>query len=297
MNIMGKRKYLYLLSLAVIIPGVISLSIWKLKLSIDFTGGSVTEVSGTYDESKVKSIAEKNGYQNIVLTKSDNVLILKTKEISDANHRKFTAELIKEIPSAKESRFESVGPSVSKTLARNAFYSVALASFFIVIYLSMAFKKVSKPLNSWEFGLMAVVALIHDVLVVVGIFSILGHFFNVEIDSMFITAILTIIGFSVHDTIVVYDRIREKVIKDGVDNFEKLVNKSLLETLSRSVNTSLTVILTLLILFLFGGESIKIFVLALLVGIATGTYSSIFVASALLVDSFKFKGKLKTKNA
>ncbi|KKQ94333.1 MAG: Protein translocase subunit SecF [candidate division CPR2 bacterium GW2011_GWC2_39_10] len=130
-----------------------------------------------------------------------------------------------------------------------------------------------------------------------GIFSILGHFFNVEIDSMFITAILTIIGFSVHDTIVVYDRIREKVIKDGVDNFEKLVNKSLLETLSRSVNTSLTVILTLLILFLFGGESIKIFVLALLVGIATGTYSSIFVASALLVDSFKFKGKLKTKNA
>ncbi|KKR36087.1 MAG: Protein translocase subunit SecF [candidate division CPR2 bacterium GW2011_GWC1_39_9] len=297
MNIMGKRKYLYLLSLAVIIPGVISLSIWKLKLSIDFTGGSVTEVSGTYDESKVRSIAEKNGYQNIVLTKSDNVLILKTKEISDANHRKFTAELIKEIPSAKESRFESVGPSVSKTLARNAFYSVALASFFIVIYLSMAFKKVSKPLNSWEFGLMAVVALIHDVLVVVGIFSILGHFFNVEIDSMFITAILTIIGFSVHDTIVVYDRIREKVIKDGVDNFEKLVNKSLLETLSRSVNTSLTVILTLLILFLFGGESIKIFVLALLVGIATGTYSSIFVASALLVDSFKFKGKLKTKNA
>ena len=297
MNIMGKRKYLYLLSLAVIIPGVISLSICKLKLSIDFTGGSVTEVSGTYDESKVRSIAEKNGYQNIVLTKSDNVLILKTKEISDANHRKFTAELIKEIPSAKESRFESVGPSVSKTLARNAFYSVALASFFIVIYLSMAFKKVSKPLNSWEFGLMAVVALIHDVLVVVGIFSILGHFFNVEIDSMFITAILTIIGFSVHDTIVVYDRIREKVIKDGVDNFEKLVNKSLLETLSRSVNTSLTVILTLLILFLFGGESIKIFVLALLVGIATGTYSSIFVASALLVDSFKFKGKLKTKNA
>jgi len=207
------------------------------------------------------------------------------------------AELIKEIPTAKENRFESVGPSISKTLERNAFYTVALASVFIVIFLSMAFKKVSKPLNSWEFGLMAVVALIHDVIVVVGIFSMLGHFFGIEIDSMFITAILTIIGFSVHDTIVVYDRIREKAIKEGVDNFEQLVNKSLLETLTRSINTSLTVILTLLILFLFGGESIKIFVLALLVGIATGTYSSIFVASALLVDSFKLKGKLKTKNA
>ena len=297
MNIIGKRKYLYLLSLIVIIPGVISLSIWKLKLSIDFTGGSVTEVSGTTNQDKVRAIADKNGYQNIIIAASDKVLIMKTKEIPDANHRKFMAELIKEIPTAKENRFESVGPSISKTLERNAFYTVALASVFIVIFLSMAFKKVSKPLNSWELRLMAVVALIHDVIVVVGIFSMLGHFFGIEIDSMFITAILTIIGFSVHDTIVVYDRIREKAIKEGVDNFEQLVNKSLLETLTRSINTSLTVILTLLILFLFGGESIKIFVLALLVGIATGTYSSIFVASALLVDSFKLKGKLKTKNA
>ena len=203
MNIIGKRKYLYLLSLIVIIPGVISLSIWKLKLSIDFTGGSVTEVSGTTNQDKVRAIADKNGYQNIIIAASDKVLIMKTKEIPDANHRKFMAELIKEIPTAKENRFESVGPSISKTLERNAFYTVALASVFIVIFLSMAFKKVSKPLNSWEFGLMAVVALIHDVIVVVGIFSMLGHFFGIEIDSMFITAILTIIGFSVHDTIVV----------------------------------------------------------------------------------------------
>ncbi|HBG81438.1 TPA: protein translocase subunit SecF [candidate division CPR2 bacterium] len=293
MNIMGKRKFLYILSLAIIIPGIIALLLWGLKLSIDFTGGTLLEIAGTQDVNAVKVIADENKFENTIITTSGDLVVLKAKEIPDATHRKFIEDLKVKIPGATENRFESVGPTMSKTITKNAFYSVGLASIFIVIYLAYAFKKVSKPLSPWEFGIMAVVALIHDALVVVGVFAIFGHFLHIEIDSMFITAILTIIGFSVHDTIVVYDRIREKALKEGVDNFESLVNRSILETFSRSINTSMTVIMTLLVIYLFGGATIKHFILALLIGITAGTYSSIFVASALLVESFNLKQKLR----
>jgi len=165
----------------------------------------------------------------------------------------------------------------------NALKAVVIASILIILYITWSFRQVPKPTSSFRFGVCAIIALIHDVLVVIGVFAILGHFLNVEIDSLFVTAILTVIGFSVHDTIVVFDRIRENLRKMGGSDFPKTVNESIIQTIGRSLNTSLTVVLILIALLLFGGESIRWFVVALLIGVVSGTYSSIFNASPLLV--------------
>ncbi|MBI4099658.1 protein translocase subunit SecF [Candidatus Microgenomates bacterium] len=179
-------------------------------------------------------------------------------------------------------RSETVGPVIGKETTANAIYSVGLASLAIILYIAYAFRGIPKPYSSWKFGVAAVVALLHDVLVVVGVFSLLGHFAGVQVDALFVTALLTVIGFSVHDTIVVFDRIRENLRKLS-GPFSQIVNQSLLETLARSLSTSLTVLLTLLALLLFGGETIRYFVLALFIGVFSGTYSSIFNAAPLLV--------------
>ncbi|MEA2573100.1 MAG: preprotein translocase subunit SecF [Chloroflexia bacterium] len=176
--------------------------------------------------------------------------------------------------------FRSVGPTVGQELIGRAFWAIALASAAILIYLTLVFRRVP---NAFRYGVCAIIALLHDVLVVVGIFAILGLVFDVEIDALFITALLTVIGFSVHDTIVVFDRTRENIMKRRFERFEEVVNYSLVQTLARSINTSITVLLTLFALYLFGGASIRNFVLTLLIGILSGTFSSIFTASMLLV--------------
>ncbi|HMA35059.1 MAG TPA: protein translocase subunit SecF [Chloroflexia bacterium] len=191
-----------------------------------------------------------------------------------------TTTTITRFDSDREIQFNTVGGTVGSEVTAQAIEAVFFASVGILIYLYYAFRRVP---NAVRYGMCALIALLHDVLVVVGIFSILGQLFNVEVDSLFITAMLTVIGFSVHDTIVVFDRIRENLLKRRFDTFDKVVNYSLVQTLTRSINTSLTVIFTLFALFLFGGVSIHTFVLALLVGIISGTYSSIFNASLLLV--------------
>jgi preprotein translocase SecF subunit len=174
----------------------------------------------------------------------------------------------------------TVGPTIGSELVQRAFFAIGLAALAILIYLTLVFRKVP---NAFRYGVCAIIALLHDVLVVVGIFAILGLLFGVEIDALFVTAMLTVIGFSVHDTIVVFDRVRENIMKRRFERFEEVVNYSLVQTLARSINTSITVVLTLLALYLFGGASIHNFVLALLIGIISGTYSSIFNASMLLV--------------
>ncbi len=173
-----------------------------------------------------------------------------------------------------------VGGSVAQETTRNAFFAVLAAAFFILLYIWFSFRKVSKP---WRYGASAIVALLHDVLVVVGVFAILGKLFNIQVDALFITALLTVCGFSVHDTIVVFDRIRENMQRRTSETFDQVVNASLVQTMARSLNTSLTVLFTLTALTLFGGASIRSFTLALLVGIFSGTYSSIFNASMILV--------------
>src|SRR6185369_15960728 len=165
----------------------------------------------------------------------------------------------------------------------NAFKAILVASLLIVLYIAWSFRSVPKPVSSWRFGVCAIIALLHDVLVLLGIFAILGHFWHVELDNLFVTAVLTVIGFSVHDTIVVFDRIRENLRRTSGSPFAQVVNDSILQTLVRSLNTSLTAILVLFTLLLFGGITIKWFVVALLIGIVSGTYSSIFNAAPLLV--------------
>jgi preprotein translocase SecF subunit len=192
-----------------------------------------------------------------------------------------------------EKSFESIGPVVGNELQSSAKWALAIAVIAIILYIAWAFRKVSYPVSSFKYGIIAAVALLHDVLSTVGVFAVLGHFLGIEVGISFVAALLTILGYSVHDTIVVFDRIRENLFRFGSRDFEETVNNCVNETLARSINTSFTVILTLTALFLFGGSSIRYFVLALIVGVTVGTYSSIFVASPLLVTWQKFDDNRK----
>lgn len=187
----------------------------------------------------------------------------------------------------EELRFESIGPVIGQELKEKSIYAVMIVLLAIIAYIAYAFRKVSYPVASWKYGLAAIIALFHDVLIIPGVFAVLGHFWGVQVDAYFITAILTILGFSVHDTIVTFDRIRENLHRRQDQTFENMVNLSVNETLVRSLNTSLTTAFVLLSVLLFGGESVRYFVLALFLGIIIGTYSSIFIASPLLVEMYR----------
>ncbi|HUD11260.1 MAG TPA: protein translocase subunit SecF [Candidatus Saccharimonadia bacterium] len=286
MNIIGKRRIWYTISFVMIVPGVISLMLFGLRLGIDFSSGEMLTAQGSVALAQAQTAATGLGFEDLqVVPAGTNQTEIRYRDPApegqhEADHQKFKSGLAKE--GFAELAFDSIGPTVSSTIAENAIASLIVVSLAIVLYVAFAFRNAPPPVSPWSFGFMAIAALLHDALFVLGVFSLLGHFAKVEVDSLFVTAILTVIGFSVHDTIVVFDRIRENLRRDKGD-FETIVNNSILETIARSINTSLTVLLTLLALFLFGGESIRLFVLALLIGIASGTYSSIFNASPLLV--------------
>lgn len=299
MNIIGKRRIWYTLSLIMIVPGVISLILFGLKLGIDFTSGELMTARGNVTIQVAQQSAAGLGFQDMTVVQSGSDYQIQYRDPApegqhEADHQKFKAALATH--GVSELSFDSIGPTVSSTIAISAITSLLIVSLAIVLYVAFAFRNAPPPVSPWSFGFMAIVALLHDAFFVLGVFSILGHFFGIEIDSLFVTAILTVIGFSVHDTIVVFDRIRENLRRER-GTFESIVNHSILETIARSINTSLTVLLTLLALFLFGGESIHIFVLALLIGIASGTYSSIFTASPLLVTWHNYKLKRLEKEA
>lgn len=288
MNIVGRKNLYFILSAAVIIPGLISLFIYGLLPSIEFTGGSRLEISTggakILDTTSIKNELEKNGVKVATIKQlTDGNLTIRTEVIEQKTKDYSMEELKKTYPDFKEKSFETQGATIGNETKKNAVKAVIIASIVIALYIAFVFKEVSRPVSSWKFGICAIIALFHDVLVVVGVFSILGRFFAVEIDSLFITAILTIMGFSVHDTIVVFDRIRENIKKNITLSFPQVVNNSILETITRSINTSLTVLIVLSTLLLFGGESLRWFLLALLIGIVSGTYSSIFSAAPLLV--------------
>lgn len=282
MDIIGKKNWYFLISLLVIIPGFISLVLWGLNLSIDFTPGSKLTFSVKNQEQiqKVEQALKSENVKVFNTETSTNLISYKTVTIDQSKNNKILTKLGSGI---KEEEFETIGPTIGKETTKNALKALLIASVLIVLYITWSFRSIPKPASSFRFGICAIAALIHDVLVVVGVFSILGHFLGVQVDSLFVTALLTIIGFSVHDTIVVFDRIRENLIRMGSSDFSSVVNESILQTLVRSLRTSLTVILVLVALLLFGGESIRWFVVALLIGITSGTYSSIFNAAPLLV--------------
>ena len=272
-------KYLFFgISLAIILPGIFSLFLYGLKPSIDFTGGTLLEIQNT--QIQTQNLTEFG----LVQKTSNNTYLIRTKPMDTAQKDSLISDLNNKYGKTELLKFETVGPVIGAELAQKALQAIVIATVAIVLYIAYAFREIPKPYSSFKFGLSAVIALLHDVLVLVGIFSILGHFFNVEIDALFVTAVLTVIGFSVHDTIVVFDRIRENLRKEGAKvSFEQVVNDSLLQTLVRSLNTSLTALFVMLAIILFGGQSIRTFALALFVGILSGTYSSIFNAAPLLV--------------
>jgi preprotein translocase subunit SecF len=288
LDIIGKKNIYFLISFLVIIPGIISLFLWGLKLSIEFTGGTrntllfpQTVNQRTVEE--VRNVYEKESAEDVSVRQADKRIIVQSKSLNKEQNDIILRQIQAKIKDVKQEEVETIGPTIGAETTLNAFKSLAIASFLIVIYIAYSFRKVPKPASSWRFGICAIVALLHDALLLLGIFSILGHFAQVEIDSLFVTAILTVIGFSVHDTIVVFDRIRENLRKTVGAPFAQVVNDSLLQTLVRSLNTSFTTILVLFTLLLFGGESIRWFVAALLIGIISGTYSSIFNAAPFLV--------------
>lgn len=286
MRLLNYYKYLFALSGIILILGVASLAIFGLKQGIDFKGGTVTELAFNqpFDQEAVKTILSEAGLNNFQLQATDNNgLIIKTEDINKETHDKINADLKSKVGEYTEKRFDSIGPTVGAELKKKALYQLVIVSLGIVIYIAYAFRKVSRPITPLQFGLAAIIALVHDLLIVLGIFSILGHFYDIEIDSLFVTAMLTVLGFSVHDTIIVFDRIRENLKVYAGQSTEFIVNHSITQTLVRSLNTSLTVLFVLLAMLLFGGETIRYFVLALFIGVAAGTYSSIFVAAPILV--------------
>jgi preprotein translocase subunit SecF len=282
-DIIRRRYWFFALSLLVIVPGLIALALWGVPLSIDFTGGTLLELQFTQpvNIAQVREVYTAHGFgDSTVQTSGANIAIIRSKSLAVDVKQSIVADLEKLYgPSVKLSD-ETVGPAVGNEVAQRAAGAVALAAVGILLYITYAFRRVE---HAFRYGVAAIIAMIHDILVVVGLAAILGKVLGWEVDALFLTALLTVVGFSVHDTIVVFDRIRENSVIYRKEAYETVVNHSVVQTLDRSINTQLTVMLTLLALVLFGGVTIQHFVIVLLIGVFSGTYSSIFNAAALLV--------------
>lgn len=284
MNIVKARKFFYFLSGLLFALSIASLVVRGLNLGVDFKGETRMEVafSDQTSRSDIQKVLIELGFPDAQIQQSgDAVFQIRTKYLSEAEHEKIQNGL-----HGEEKNFISIGPSVGAQLRKNSMIAVGAALLAIIIYIAWAFRHVSKPLSSWIYGVVAIVALFHDVVIPTGLFSYLG----IEIDTLFITAILTVLGFSVHDTIVVFDRVREHLRKDSRSTFQEVVGRSINETIGRSINTSLTTLFALAAVYFFGGSGTQNLALALIVGIIIGTYSSIFIASTLLVTIAKWKG-------
>jgi preprotein translocase subunit SecF len=274
--------------------GIFSLVVWKVRPAIDFTGGSLVEIElqskdgGVANEGTIRSALEDKGIEvNSIQSGGENRWLIRTK-MAEGVDKNVQSALADKFSKSEVTRFESIGPSLGKELLTKTFFGITLASLGILLYVAYRF-------GGGKYGVCAVLAMIHDSLIVLGAFSLLGTFKGAEVDALFVTALLTVLSFSVHDTIVVYDRIRENLRKFPQEKFEPLANRSVNETLRRSINNSLTIIIMLLILTWLGGATVRYFSLALLIGTITGTYSSPFVAVPLLVVWNKWAEKRSKK--
>ncbi|MBE9501881.1 MAG: protein translocase subunit SecF [Dehalococcoidia bacterium] len=295
-DFVGKRKWYFLFSALVILVGVISLIAFGLKGGIEFTSGSTMTIDfeQTVEQADLRDEMANLGQDDAIIQRTgEDDFLIRTRELEPEVRDPVTGEVI--TPSEQQmieeglelrfgplivSDFYSVSPSMAKDIGRNAAIAVVVAAVGILLYITWAFRRLVK---SFRFGVCAIVALVHDVLVVLGMYALLGAFFNLEITVMFIMGVLAIIGYSVNDTIVVFDRIRENMAKRSGRDIEETINNSILETLGRSLNTSLTCLFVLLALFLFGGATIHNFILVLIIGVISGTYSSVCIASQLLI--------------
>lgn len=287
MDFIKHSKIYFIFSGILILISIVFLSLWGLKIGIDFTGGSLLEVEfqnqtpsvGELREALSKEIEGDFTLQEV----GDKGVILRTKEISEENHQKMM-ETLRSQGEVEEKRFEMIGPVIGGELQKNTIVAIMLAFVFITIYIAVAFHRISRVVPSWQYSIAALIALFHDILITCGVFVFLGKFFNIEVNVPFAAALLTILGYSINDTIVIFDRCRENLIKGGGD-FKEILNKSLMETIPRSLFTSLTTLIVLFAILFWGGETLFSFVLTLIIGIILGTYSSIFIATPLL---FKF---------
>jgi preprotein translocase subunit SecF len=285
MDIIGKRYWFFGFSLLIIIPGLIALAMGGIKPGIDFSGGSLIEVqfnSGTAPEPQALRSVIKTVVGDEVTVQSSGTAgaLVKLKPIDESTQQQILTALEDNFGALTVLQFESVGPAVGSEVAKRAAGAVALAAVAIALYITYAFRRVP---NAFRFGVAAIFSLVHDVLVLLGLEALLGFFLGWEADALFLTAVLTVIGFSVHDTIVVFDRIRENQLLHRRIPFETVVNHSIVQTLDRSINTTLTVLLTLFAMALFGGVTTRHFIIILLIGMFSGTYSSVFNAAAILV--------------
>lgn len=281
----------YIFSGILIIASIVSLFMFGLKFGIEFVGGSNMELlfknQRPSNEQIQQSLSEFELGEVVVQPTGSSAAILQFKGVDETTHQKILSK-INEFSPVEEKGFQYIGPSVGQELRNKTEISIALALLAITIYIAFAFRKVSRPVSSWKYGITSLLALFHDILVPLGVFSVLGKLYNIEITIPIVAALLTILGFSVHDTIVIFDRIRENILRKGMAQFEETVNWSLNQTIGRSISTVFTVLLVLFSLFFWGGETLKYFALALIIGIISGAYSSIFIASPLLVTWYKW---------
>ena len=302
MWIINNRKYFFALSGLLATLSIVAMFAFGFNFGIDFTGGSITEVSYTEDRpdlDAMKAAIDENGeYEGYsVRSASEDAYVIRTKQI-DETKKNALVELVSfgNIGNVTIERFNSIGPVAGEELRNKSYVAIAVVILAILLFVIFAFRKVSQPVPSWKYGIATIVALLHDVLIPTGIFVVLGHLVGIEIDLLFVAALLSIMGYSVNDTIVVFDRVRENLLDNKETNlkedFDETVGRGLMQTMARSINTSVTTITVLVFLYFLGGEATKNFSLILLLGMIAGTYSSIFLASPLLV---KFAGDAKGK--
>ncbi|OGD32365.1 protein-export membrane protein SecF [Candidatus Azambacteria bacterium RIFCSPHIGHO2_02_FULL_52_12] len=296
-QIVKYRNIYYAISGTLIALSVFAFLFWGLKLGIDFKGGSLLfgefSISAPANNDIQDALIKIDVGETIIQQTGERGVILRFKEVDEPKHQEILKVL--EDLAAKQDKnaftqksFESVGPSIGKELQSKSITAGMLVLSLVIGYIAFAFRGVSYPLASWKYGIATLAALFHDIIIPIGLFAVLGHFYNIEISSGFIAAILTVLGYSVHDSIIVFDRIRENLIKHHGRTFDETVNISINQTFVRSINTSLTVILVLLSIYFLGGESIKYSALALMVGVGVGTYSSIFIGSTILTSWYAY---------
>lgn len=288
MFIIKHKKIFLSISAILVLLSVVSIFVLGLKIGIDFKGGALTEVVYKTErplQSDLDEMFKKLDLGSVLIQPTGELgYIVKTLELNEEEHELLLKTLSFDGKNPLEEKsFNSIGPSVGRELTRKAIVSIVFVSLGIILFIAFAFRKVSRPVSSWKYGLMAIVSLLHDVIIPIGLFTIMSYFYGAEVDTLFVVAALTILGLSVSDTIVIFDRIRENLKNKLDDSFSETVGKSLDQSYMRSIFTSLTVIIVLLSLFFFGPDSTKYFALMLTAGMFLGTYSSIFLASPLLV--------------
>ena len=292
MNISKNLKYFFILPGVLSLLAILAIGMWGLKPGIDLVGGSILQVSYSGARPSVETVrstvlplTEKLGEIRVQPT-NENAYILRQRDLSNDEKNMLESTLGK-LGEMHEDQFNSVGPIIGQELLQKAWIAITLVTICIILFIAFAFRGVSKPVQSWKYGIVAIITLLHDILIPTGLFALLGHLTGAEVDSLFIVALLTVLGISINDTIVVFDRIRENLRRNDEHHkkepFDEVVGRSIMQTLARSINTSLTVVIVLAALYFLGPISTKTFALTLIVGMIAGTYSSIFLASPLLV--------------